>query len=101
VSPINARTHDAILDCRSHVLAALIEAMGERHTSPDWIRNERLAVTIAANRWAQAHGYDRHVTVADVEHLEGNAVGHYDYARKLALYVAEFVVAPDDWQVKR
>ena len=65
-----------------------------QHRGPDlaWIANEREAVAMAANQWATAHGYDVSVTVADVERIEVCAVGHVDYASKLALYVAEHVV---------
>lgn len=93
-------TYESIRGCRSHVFAALSDAMRHRHLRKDtWVDDERLAVVIAANEWAQAHGFDRRVTVADVERIEVGALGHVDYASKLALYVAEFLVDPADWQV--
>ena len=91
----------AVQECRSFILSALIASMEERSRSENWIENERTAVAVAANAWAQAHGFDRRVTVDDVERIEGNAVGHIDYASKLALCVAEFIIDPADWQVAR
>ena len=91
---------DAIRDCRAYVLDALTVAMEDRRARDDWIEGERMAVAMAANEWAMAHGYERRVTVEDVEHVEGNAVGHIDYASKLALYVAEFIIDPQSWQVR-
>lgn len=84
----------AVLGCRGDILGALVEAMADRGGSDEWIATERAVVADAANRWAESHGYERHVTVDDVERIEVAAVGHSDYASKLALYVAEFVVAP-------
>ncbi len=80
-----------LMACKEHILQALKDAMGSRRRREDWVEFERLAVAVAANEWAQAHGYERRVTVEDVERIEVSAVGHVDYARKLALYVAEFV----------
>lgn len=64
-------------------------------TSLDWIERERTTVAVAANEWATSHG-GRTVTVEDVERVEVLAVGHVDYARKLALYVAELTCAGVD-----
>ena len=82
-----------LMACREHILRALKDAMDKRHVCVDWVEYERQAVAIAANEWAKAHGIDRSVTVADVERIEQQAVGHVDYASKLALYVAEFVAS--------
>jgi hypothetical protein len=89
---IDHRTHQDMLTCRAHVLAALIKEAKKRNQCDgmEWVDNERLAVAVAANQWAGAHGY-RTVTIHDVERVEGQAVGHCDYASKLALYVAELV----------
>jgi hypothetical protein len=86
--------HEALMSCRGFVLDALCTEMANRSLCQDlsWIDLERQAVAMAANRWADAHGF-RHVTVADIEHIEVGAVGHVDYASKLALYVAEYVTA--------
>lgn len=81
-----------LMRCREHILQALKDAMAERHKHLHWVEFERQAVAMAANEWAKAQGIDRTVTVADVEVIEQKAVGHVDYASKLALYVAEFVV---------
>lgn len=85
------------IQCHQHLLKALTAEM-DRRPSPDqpswhdqsWIANERLALTVAANEWAQSHGR-RCLTVQDVERIEGLAVGHVDYASKLALYVMEAI----------
>ena len=99
---IPARVFDAIRECRSYILSALIETMEERSKpGVDWVANERLAVAVAANEWAEAHGHERRITVADIERIEGNAIGHIDYASKLALYVAEFIIDPQAWQEAR
>ena len=91
--------HYPVRGCRSYILSHLVQTMEERsRPGVDWITNERLAVVVAANEWAQANGYERRVTVADVERIEGNAIGHTDYASKLALYVAEFIIDPAPWQ---
>jgi hypothetical protein len=81
--------------CHRHVLAAFRAEAAKRPQASDccWIDNERLAITIAANAWATAHGYEP-ITVDDVERAEPAAIGHSDYAHKLALYVAEKVVYP-------
>lgn len=89
----------AVLECRSYVLSHLVETMEWRAAAVDWIVDERRAVAVAANQWAQAHGYEQRVTVADVERVEGLAVGHADYASKLALYVAETIVYPAEWRL--
>lgn len=44
----------------------------------------------AANDWAAAHGLNK-VTVHQIEDIEHLAVGHIDYATKIALYIAEMV----------
>ena len=62
----------------------------------EWIDNERVALAVAANQWAQAHGLDRRVTVVSVLTIEGRAVGHIDYAEKIALYVAEILYPETD-----
>lgn len=83
------------LDCRDHIHTALVNEMTHRRDDPGltWIGRERQAVADAATRWARANNLDRTVTAADVERLEGAAIGHSDYASKLALYVAELVTA--------
>lgn len=79
--------------CSEFVLDALRAEMAKRdHSTLAWIDNERMAVAVAANQWAEAHGIARRVTVADVERVEVLAVGHVDYASKLALYVSDLVL---------
>lgn len=76
--------------CRTYLLDALTKEMDKRHLNKDtWIENERFAITAAANAWADAHGLPVRLTVDEVENVEQLAVGHVDYGRKLALYVAE------------
>lgn len=71
--------------------AALVAEAKLRHDHPDdWIERERSAVAAEANRWATSYGLLT-ITSEDVERVEGRAVGHIDYARKLALYVAELI----------
>ena len=89
---VSYRENERMLDCRSYILNALIQTMDKRSHSDSWIEDERLTVACSASEWAQAHGYAQRVTVDDVERIETSAVGHIDYAAKLALYVAEFVV---------
>lgn len=57
----------------------------------DWVVAERRAITDAANLWAIRHAPLHTVTVDQVEKVEQFAVGHVDYATKLALYVMEMV----------
>lgn len=89
---MSRRRHDDLLACRSFIFDALHERTKARVSDPHWIANERFAVASAASQWAMGHGYPRVVTVDDVERIEVSAVGHVDYASKLALRVAEFVV---------
>lgn len=84
-----------LLECRDRIFEALTKQMGRRGNNLDWIEHERGAVADAATAWASAHGIDRTVTPADVERVEGMALGHIDYASKLSFYVAELVVRGD------
>lgn len=86
------RRHKAMLGCVDYIHAALQREVANRATNPDgWVEAERMAVALAANEWAVTHGSTTAITVDEVEGLEPMAVGHFDYATKLALYVAEFV----------
>lgn len=78
------------------IKAALVDEMAKRSQAKDleWVDNERLAVALAANRWASAHGISARVSVHDVERVEPRAVGHVDYASKLSLYVADLLRVP-------
>lgn len=79
--------------CTQYILDALVKKMWERTGQPVdvWVPAERMAVAVAANTWAEAHGMTRRVTVRDVERVETLAMGHVDYGKKLALYVAELL----------
>lgn len=77
-------------NCRRRLLVALSDEMKHRNDDDRWVEREREAITTAANGWALNHGLQP-ITVADVEHIEGMAVGHVDYARKLALYISELL----------
>lgn len=83
--------------CRDFIVEALSEAMDMRHSDPNWIYSERIAVAIAANNFARAFDIDRHTTTEDVERIEVSCVGHVDYVSKLALRVAEWVVL-ENWR---
>ena len=88
----------SVRSCSDYIHGALVGAMaGRTFRDLKWIDYEREAVAVAANEWAGAHGVERRVTVADVERIEGMAVGHIDYAQKLPLYIAEYLLkdAPD------
>jgi len=80
------------IQCHRFILQGLIDEMEHRSNLDGWVERERLAVIIAANKWALAHGLNT-VTVEQVEAIEHLAIGHVDYASKLALYVAELVNA--------
>lgn len=81
--------------CLTYVEQALMAAANSR--TEGWIETERFVVAAAANSWAIDHDIAGHVTVADVERIEQRAIGHCDYARKLALYVAGFLLTGEDW----
>lgn len=83
--------HESIMAAHRYLLDALRAEMAHRSEHDDWEVRERFAVTLAANEWANAHYCQRLVTVDDVEAVEHFAVGHVDYASKLALYVAELI----------
>jgi nitrate reductase assembly molybdenum cofactor insertion protein NarJ len=76
--------------CRDQILAALRAQMAHRNDHPDWMHRERVAIATAATMYALAHGL-RAVTVMDVERIEHAAVGHFDYASKISLYISEMV----------
>ena len=88
-------TTDELLSCRAHVLSALRNAAARPDDLSvgrgDWRGSERLTVAVAANTWAQAHGY-RMITVDQVYAVEDMAQGHSDYHEQLAWYVTELVV---------
>lgn len=90
----DVRTVNDHRSCREDVLAALNAAAAHRGNDLSWIDHEREVVATAANVWAMLHNYPNRVTVDDVERVERGAVGHYDYASKLALYVADLIVTP-------
>lgn len=94
---IDYATYEALADCRSFIYHELLAEMEYRRDSHglEWVDNERRRVARAAAEWASINDYPTIVTVEDVERIEHAAVGHVDYASKLALYVAEFVVLPD------
>ena len=82
--------------CQAYVLDAFQESARQRDGAIglEWIEKERAAVAVAANVWAAANGITRQVTLDEVEACEQRAVGHIDYADKLAYGVAELVTAP-------
>lgn len=82
--------HKRKMAIRDLIWGALVEKAKDR-TSGTWEADERYVVATAANTAAVAYGAPGRVTVDDVKRVEGRAVGHSDYAPKLALYVAELV----------
>jgi hypothetical protein len=90
IAPSVVFRHEDVMNLRRRCLVALRKAMDDRRSfaGTEWIEHEREAITEAANVWALAHGLPT-VTVGQVEAIEHLAVGHVDYAEKLALYVAE------------
>jgi hypothetical protein len=85
VSPVRA--------CANTLRTALTGKMKDRHLAQEleWVDWERAALRDAANKWAQTHDGCFAVTIDDIKTIETLAVGHYDYANKIALYVAELV----------
>jgi len=75
---------------------ALITEMEDRSINDDWVQRERIAVVVAANQWAEIQGLPGRVSLNDVERVEPRAMGHVDYARKLALEVAELLAGDKD-----
>lgn len=78
---------------RAAVEEALVIEATRRGENEDWIERERMAVVVEANQWALANGWPT-ITLADLKTVEGRAVGHVDYASKLALYACELVWSP-------
>lgn len=95
---IDNATYEKMMDCKTFIYDALLAEMGKRRDSPglEWVDNERVAVAIAATEWAMVNGFPIFVTPEDVESIEHSAVGHVDYASKLSLYVAEYVLGVGD-----
>lgn len=88
---IDSSTHDSLIKARDAILEALLDEMKRRSRNPNtWETRERTAVVIAANKYAYKHKL-KGVTTDDVLDVERLAVGHTDYALKLALYVAELI----------
>lgn len=79
-----------MLKCRDFIHDAFQLEADNRSWNEDWEAAERLAMAKAANDWAAAHGLNK-VTVHQIEDIEHLAVGHIDYATKIALYIAEMV----------
>lgn len=80
-----------LLRLHEQLKVALIAQMARRRDYPDleWVDAEREALATAVNRWAGTEL----MTAADVERVEGPALGHCDYASKLCLYVAELAMS--------
>lgn len=94
---MSAWTHvdqDRLMSCREAVYQELVNQMRHRHERDDWEMQERASMAMAARLWAYEHGGNSEVFAADIERIEHRAMGHIDYASKIALYVAELVVRP-------
>jgi diacylglycerol kinase family enzyme len=96
---VDADAHASLLRCHRQILAALRGAMEHRDTADGmgWVHHERQIVANTATMYALGYGLTP-VTVDDVERVETMALGHIDYAHKLALYVAEVVHGVKDPQ---
>lgn len=87
--------HNALISLRSAVGASLADEMTRRPkggVSLSWVNRERAAVVAAANQWVAENGIGHWTTMSRVKELEGGAIGHIDYASKVALYVAREVL---------
>lgn len=83
--------HSNMLSCHRHLRKVLAKQCKKRSEYKDagWIEDELLAVTSAANVWAEAHDLPRRVTMETVRRIDRSASGHIDWASKLCLRVAE------------
>jgi hypothetical protein len=91
---ISAQVHDEMLRCHKRLKDVLRKAQDQRPKHPyDWVENEHVALLVAVNEWAEDH--DRPVlTLEDIERVEVQALGHYDYSSKFCLYIAEELYRP-------
>lgn len=85
--------YDEFLACHAWLRRRFKAATDQRHGHPgnEWEEYERVELAIAANSWADSHGLGKTVTRDDIEAIEGQAIGHVDYASKLCLYTAELL----------
>lgn len=85
-----ATQHQAKMACRDYLTAQHRMHYVNRLGADDWLEQELMAVTVAANNWATATG-GHTVTIDQVRMYDQLATGA-DWVSKLALYVAEAVV---------
>ena len=87
------RDHAEFLKCHEWLRKMFRATTDERkdHPGDSWIEYERVELAICANDWAMSHGIDVRISRNDIEAIEGQAVGHVDYASKLCLYTAELL----------
>ncbi|KOX10169.1 hypothetical protein [Nocardiopsis sp. NRRL B-16309] len=76
---------------RDRLLRVLHDAMEERPNRTDWIEYERDQMTAAVNHARFTRGLQA-ATADDIRTIEDTAVGHSDYAAKLALRCAELAL---------
>jgi len=95
--------YNAKMACRDYVMRAHKEVAEVRwgtalggaanpveRLNDDWLEQELMAVTVAANNWATANG-GHAVTIDQVRLYDELATGS-DWGSKLALYVAQAVI---------
>jgi hypothetical protein len=87
-------THDQLMQCRDSIKSTLVEVLDRRNGDYDysaWLKSLFSEVAQSANSWAEAHGFPTRITADEAQRIEYTALGHYDYASKFALYLAEVV----------
>ena len=67
---------------------ALVAKAKERDQDPDWIETEQRMMLALINERRAELGKTP-VDLEDVQRVEQNALGHFDYGHKFALYCAE------------
>jgi len=80
-----------MLDVRIRLARALARAQEHRDERQPlgWVAYERAVMLRLVN---EERGMQMPVTLADIERVEGWALGHSDYSSKFALYCAELAV---------
>lgn len=95
MATISAAEHDEIMAARARILRVLLTEMalrdsrpGEVDGLPTWVMYERSALRDVVTDIRREHNRQP-VTSRDIAALEERAVGHADYAEKLAFYCAQ------------
>lgn len=95
MATISVAEHDEIMAARARILRVLLTEMTLRHSRPGpvdgepaWVVYERSALREVVSDIRREHSRQP-VTSRDIAALEERAVGHADYAEKLAFYCAQ------------